>query len=108
MRIDILGSEWHLETSNFIDDEKLKEYSGYTDDTVRKIVIDSGEGRGNCENYEQYRKQTIRHEIIHAYLYESGLGDCWEHKVGQDETTVDWIAYQFPKLLKTFQEVDAL
>jgi len=108
LKINILGAEWDLEFSNYFVDERLKDYAGYTDDTIRKIVVDTGEGRSICENYEHFRKQTIRHEIIHAYMYESGLSDSWEHKTGQDETTVDWFAVQFPKLLKTFQDADAL
>ena len=108
MKINILGSEWEIEFTSYLEDEKLKDYFGYTDDTTRRIVVDNGNHRNICDYYERLKKQTIRHEIIHAYLYESGLSDSWEHKTGHDETTIDWFAIQFPKLLKTFQEVDAL
>lgn len=33
----------------------------------------------------------------------------WEHKnFGQEETVVDWVAIQFPKLLEVFKKVGAL
>ena len=53
---------------------------------------------------------TIRHEIIHAYLMESGLNgsangvDCW----ARNEEMVDWFAIQFPKILKTFEKLDCV
>jgi hypothetical protein len=60
---------------------------------------------------EACQKQTLRHEITHAFLNESGLmdsalvADCsW----AKNEEMVDWIAMQFPKLLKAMQEADAL
>jgi hypothetical protein len=35
-------------------------------------------------------------------MAESGLQSNWEHnqEFGQDETTVDWIAIQLPKIVK--------
>ena len=55
------------------------------------------------ENFQEAVPKIIRHEIIHAYLYESGLDSYAE-----DETIVDWIAAQFPKMAGTFGEVGAL
>lgn len=52
----------------------------------------------------------ITDEIIHAFLYESGMWNnsgstnCW----GMDETITDWIAIQSPKLFRTFKEADCL
>jgi len=49
---------------------------------------------------KRYR-EVLRHEITHAFFSESGLdGYCI------DETLVDWIAKQFPKLCKIFAECD--
>lgn len=48
--------------------------------------------------------EVFRHEIIHAYFAEAGLMDVY----GADEQLVDWIAIQFPKMLKSFQECDCL
>ena len=45
-------------------------------------------------------------EIIHAFMFESGLGSSWQHaeEFGHDETTVDWFARQFTKIHKAFVE----
>ena len=53
-----------------------------------------------------YQHKVIRHEIVHAFLYESGLdvnslsGGAW----AKNEEMVDWMAIQIPKILKAFQE----
>lgn len=55
-------------------------------------------------------KKVLRHEVIHGFLYESGLWnnsgnvEAW----GRSEEITDWIAIQFPKMLKAFQEVGCL
>lgn len=54
---------------------------------------------GETCDIEQLLNEVIRHEIIHAFLYASGLGDSWEHKdFGHDETVIDWFALQFKKI----------
>ena len=51
-------------------------------------------------------KKVVRHEIVHAFLTESGLAEnsFW----AQNEELVDWIAIQGPKLIKAWQEAGAL
>jgi len=49
---------------------------------------------------------VIRHELIHAFLFKSGLDACAEW--ARNEEMVDWLAIQFPKLMKAFQEADCL
>lgn len=58
------------------------------------------------ENIEEFKKKVLRHEIIHAFFGESGLRSCSEY--AEDEELVDWIAIQFPKILKAFEQVGAL
>lgn len=51
---------------------------------------------------------TLRHEIIHAFLFESGLWvnsnsvECW----AMNEEMIDWIAIQYPKISKVFKKLD--
>ena len=55
------------------------------------------------EDVAKYRKQVIRHELIHAFLCESGLHEnCKWH----NEEMVDWLAIQAPKLQKIFKETE--
>lgn len=48
-------------------------------------------------------REVLRHELIHAMLFESGLGDYCD-----DEVLVDWLAKMFPKLAELFQEEGCL
>ncbi len=56
------------------------------------------------------QKCTLRHEIIHAYLEESGLSansntvTTW----AQNEEMVEWMSIQMPKIYRTFSEVGCL
>ena len=44
----------------------------------------------------------IRHEIIHAFLYESGMKECSSATQSwvENEEMVDWFAIQIPKIVK--------
>lgn len=110
-RLSILGSPWTLRVSKRADDPGLQDCDGYTDRSSRTMVVrgDSDGTAHDLENYEEYIKTIKRHEIVHAFLYESGLGADYEHpRWGHDETAIDWIAIQFPKMLAVFQEAEAL
>lgn len=57
---------------------------------------------------EIYRKRVLRHEIIHAFLNESGLSADASTPTGawaRHEEMVDWIAIQFPKIAAVYQEL---
>ena len=106
MTVDVLGTEYSIKQSNKIDDINLENCDGYCDHSIKSIVVDTFKDcPGSIQNLEEYRQEVIRHELIHAFLFESGLGgNSW----GKNEEIVDWIACQFPKLLKAFEEVDAI
>jgi hypothetical protein len=55
--------------------------------------------------------ETLRHEIIHAFLSESGLNSQSHIPSGSwsnDEEIIDWLAIQSPKIFKVFEELDIL
>lgn len=107
-KVDVLGTEYTIEEKSKAEDSYLNNCDGYCDKTSKKIVIITKGDDCEIENFEVYRRKVLRHEIIHAFLFESGLHESWEHKqFGHDETYVDWIAAQFPKLQKAFREADA-
>ena len=60
----------------------------------------------NVGDLEATKNKVIRHELIHAFLFESGLAENSEW--GQDETLVDWMAIQIPKIVNAMKEVGAL
>lgn len=101
----ILGTQYKIVEEEFLDDD----IDGYCDYTSKEIHI-RNDNVNKVGDFKELMKKQTRHEIIHAFMSESGLQSNWEHvqQFGHDETTVDWIAIQFPKLLKTFEEVDCL
>lgn len=113
--INILGTIYTIEYKSILKDDKLDEMEGYTDLYKKHIVIGNIEEREYFKN-EQKEKITkvknkiLRHEIVHAFLYESGL-DTNSNKTyswADNEEMVDWIAIQSPKLLKVYQELGCL
>jgi len=56
-------------------------------------------------------KETLRHEIVHAFLDESGLRDSalsYDGPWAKNEEMVDWIALIGPKIYKAWQEAEAI
>lgn len=108
-KINILGSEWTIKYRKAEDDAKLTGIDGYCDSSVKLIVVEDMQPDENSKScLENYKKQVLRHEIIHAFLFESGLeASTFESRAwAQNEEMVDWIAIQFPKLKKAFEEAD--
>ena len=106
MKVNVLGMGYSIIETNKVDDLCLENCDGYCDHSVKKIVIDTFQKAPNSlENLDEYKKQVIRHELIHAFLFESGLGsESW----ARNEEIVDWFASQFPKLLKAFEDTDSI
>ena len=104
-KIDILGTEYSIIYRTPADYEDLQEDNGGICDGEKKVIVMNSD----VSSESALHKSDLRHEIIHAYLYESGLSANWTHpEMGHDETYVDWVAIQFPKLLRTFTEVGCL
>ena len=106
MSVDVLGTTYQIKQLNMVDDMNLENCDGYCDRSIKSIVIDTFENRpGSMQDLDEYKKEVIRHELVHAFLFESGLGgNSW----AKEEEIVDWIACQFPKMLKAFETVDAI
>jgi len=98
--ISILGTLYRIVTRTEAEIAELKDCDGYTDYHNKQIVL-----RQETDTFDRlaYLKKIIRHEIVHAFFYESGLAENWEHKnYGQEETVVDWIAIQHNKMHDAF------
>ena len=110
--VNVLGTEYGI----WLDvpenaDPLLENCSGYCDKTVKRIVIIAETKDSELSDWGAYRRSCMRHEIVHAFLTESGLdGNTHWDVQGEEhpEQMVEWIALQFPKLLRAFQEVGAL
>lgn len=107
MKVNILGTKYDISLKSPSEDEALDRCDGYCDKTTHQIVVTTQ--NGDLGNFSDYQKKCLRHEIIHAFMFESGLAENWEHKtIGQEETTVDWIAIQLPKIIEAVKAANAL
>ena len=101
-RVEILGRIYQIREKGRKDDDLLntENIDGYCDREDATIVIVKSDN-------EYARNSTLRHELIHAFLFESGLGFDWRQATnhGHDETTIDWFAHQWPKIHKIFAEL---
>ena len=106
MTISILGQDYDLQEISAKDDVKLSDFDGYCDGFGKIIRINNDYNMScptNISDMAGYIRRIKRHEIIHAFFEESGL-----EKYKGDELIVEWIANQFPKLEKAFQQAGAL
>lgn len=108
--VNILGIEYKI-IFDVPDEEMPEGADGCMDQSIHTIKIAKFEtDRNTIQDMDSYRKKVLRHEIVHAFLYESGMWnnsgsiDCW----GMNETITDWIAIQSPKLFRAFKEADCL
>lgn len=109
MKIDVLGTKYTIIETTAQKDSFLNNCDGYCDKTTKKIVVKAEFDESELGDYSVYLKKIKRHEIIHAFLFESGLHENFKHdEWGHEETVVDWIAVQFPKMLIAFKAADAL
>lgn len=101
--VNILGTDYTVV------EKPIKDCDGYCDKTTKEIAVAVKEDDCDLGNFEEHRKKVLRHEVIHAYHFESGLAENFENKqYGFSETLVDWFAYQSPKIFKTFEELGIL
>lgn len=105
MKIDILGTEYEIKYATEQEYSGLRGRTGCCDRSSKTIHILSDWDTKQYhawDNVDSVINETKRHEIVHAFLFESGLTE-----MSNDEVYVDWIAMQFPKLLEAFKAVDA-
>lgn len=110
MKINVLGTEYTLTVCNEAEDARLTGFDGITDETTKEMLVEAYEQHRDDPNSKRNLQIQInkvkRHEIIHAFLFESGLAENSEW--AQNEEMVDFFAIQFPKLLEAFKAADAL
>lgn len=101
VKCNVLGTEYKI---HFVNQQKMQEiteeidryYYGLCRYTTKEIFIDK-----NLTG--AYLNQTIRHELMHAFRYESGLYTQCDSSM--DEENIDWEAMQFPKIYKCFKSL---
>lgn len=102
MEVEVLGTKYKI----YLDvpaeeDDNLEKGDGYVDLQTKKIVVaEFKETKGQTDDIQRYKSSVIRHELMHAFLYESGMV-----AYSNDERLVEWLEIQIPKANELFNEL---
>ena len=112
--VDVLGTRYRIFR---LPADKMEEgCGGFCDPDLKKIeivkldTIEEWKAESEVKRMER-EKLLLRHEIVHAFLNESGLKDNCVHIDMPwvcNEEMVDWFAIQGEKIYKAWEEAGAL
>ena len=118
MKINILGTEYTIRQVDKGQDDYIERMSlwGYCNYGKKEIVVLNIKTLDSYKDepdyiIKQYEDETLRHEIIHAFLDESGLQDSAlvpNNGWANNEEMVDWFALQLPKIFDAFKVADCI
>lgn len=116
--VNVLGTKYTIEVHKRSEDKLMQDINcdGYCSADNHKIVVADMTEKKSFSYFDEseaheYFKKTLRHEIIHAFLNESGLRESTsglEIAWAKNEEMVDWMAIQMPKIYKAFWSANAL
>ncbi len=114
--ISILGTAYKVTISNEEECPRLKDFDGFCDTTTKEIYVTDYTHKSEefnsmkCGNIRAVIERVLLHEIIHAFLFESGMDansnpspEAW----ATNEEMVDFFALQFFKIASAFQDAIA-
>ncbi len=113
IKVNILGTNYEIIFKSTDEETRLKENWGFTDFHTKEIYITDDiekEAENSCKNLIDFKNKVMRHEILHAFLYESGLRENSNSTVAwaENEEMIDWFAIQIPKIVKVYEELNIL
>lgn len=116
--VNILGAEYFFRFAKYDDDPSFKQLNcdGYHDGPARVMAVcDLNTHPSYANESKEHRREQMRvvarHEIEHAFLYQSGLSSSGNQFGGSwalNEEMVDWHAIQMPKIVAACKQVGAL
>lgn len=105
-KISILGATYSIKEATQEEDPKLESAYGYCDTSSKEIVIEKPViDELTIKNVDYFTSKTLRHEIIHAFLHESGLDHNSKDQWATNEEMIDWMAIQLPKIVYVLQQL---
>lgn len=111
IKVNILGSTWKIRYQTIDQNKTLNTCDGYTDASVKTIVIRRYRKKEHeVVNINEIYMENIRHEIMHAFMFESGLwvntnsSNAWS----MNEEMIDWFAKQSPKIYKVYKKLEVI
>lgn len=115
MRVSVLGVPYTLLYKTKAQDKGLEDCDGYCDTSVKCLVVrdytdDERKEPMSLKDLDAYKRKCTRHEIVHAFLYESGLSvnGVGAEQWPTNEEMVDWMAIQGPKLYAAWEQAGCL
>lgn len=118
MTVGVLGAGYEVIKRGYDEDPEFKKQKidGYCNYYSKQIVYcdmkTNPEWDGTSEHDRlSAEKKTVRHEIVHAFLSESGLMEnSLEYDGGwaENEEMVDWFASQGLKIYEAWRNAEAL
>lgn len=108
MKVKILGTEYEvIKDAEEKDYPQLKKSDGFTDFSIKRIVVANfDKDESSVDDIDWYKKKVLRHELVHAFIHESGLAENCDW--ARNEELTDWIAIQFEKILGVFIELQCI
>ena len=92
--INVLGTDYKVLISTPEKSKVLQKCDGCILPEIKTIYLD-------VRNKKQHQEHVLAHELVHAFLYESGLDvESW----ACNEEIVDWIALQINKIYTTVKQ----
>ena len=116
--VNILGTPYKIVVKAYEQDPDFERNGSgaYCDNDALLLVLCDmntypGWENGDYEDSAHHQmKLLLRHEIVHAFLFQSGLSSNsgLAEEWATNEEMVDWIALQGPKIYKAWEEAGAL
>lgn len=115
IKVNVLGTDYDVLMGTLSTDEHYKSCDGYCDWYAKRIHVRKHVREDanrdpmtyDDESMQLHELKNLRHELVHAFLYESGLGydsnsaGSW----ATNEEMVDWFAIQMPKIMEAYESV---
>ena len=101
-KLDILGTKYNICLDDRGINPRFENKVGYCDMFNSEICVDTSindsRNLDNTKNISEVNRKILRHELTHAFFYESGLEEYC-----RDEILVDFIAVQIKKLMNIIE-----
>lgn len=105
MKINVLGTPYAVRISSEECDRENAD--GLTDRFRKEIILKKrADMLHDCQEpdvLEMYDRRCRRHELIHAFFFESGM-----EKYGMDEDLVDLLALKWPQMCEAMSKMGAM
>ena len=105
MKVNVLSTVYRIKYVTSLDGR-----GGETDFYTKEIRISEQEdvpAEYKTDNLKEMQRHVLRHELIHAFLFESGMDqssaahEAW----AVNEEMIDWMAIQMPKIMAAYDSI---